>query len=1019
MPKIKVNQIIGVILLVTIISAQDLIIDGEEVYMGGEYQYENVTIINNGTIRLTEYGGTQENQGKMILICDTLYIDETSLINSNGAGGHYGIGAGGDGEYGNGSGAYAGGGGGGHAGDGGYGGGDIPGGGGITYGTHFELTRGSSGGARYSESDSNNGKGGGAIRIVASYAQINGNIEANGTPGLGSSGSGGGSGGMIWLEIDEINLIGNIKANGENGAPGATSNSYGSGGGGGGGRITIVTESDIEMTQLAVYGGVGGDSGNGYAGLSGTNGSILYMKNWITSNTHPNEEKWYINPTPEIEFDAQGNIYGYLYTIDQNPDGIADQASEFTQQNALTIETLSDGEWYFHGVPMNDNYELLESQHMTYQLNVQNGPLMISSPTHPQENYSYNSSNPVFNIETVEGINNYIYILDQNEGTIPNLETGIYLENPSLIIPGVPNGTHWLHAVGVDEVGYVGDQTSHFKINIGICEEEVIIDDCGECNGNNETLDCNGDCNGEAYLDNCEECVGGNTGYEAGWTYDDCYVCNGNNENMDCMGICFGDAESDIYGECCQINNIDDCGVCNGGNQEMDCTNTCNGTAYIDECGTCDDNPNNDNILCTGCTDPEAINYNPDAIIMDESCEYLEIGIYIPTISASPGDTVQLTIQIEIPNENTIISGELEITCPTNAISIENVEISEELGNQGWLLEASLGDCPIPVWLAGGIPVSGPQGFIVLEIIISENAIAEYIPIEISNLMFDETTYDITITGGGINTVIPNYGDVSMNGEITSYDAGLILQYLLETIPFTFQQELNAEVSGDLTITAYDASLILQYGVGLIGEFPAETGQQTIWASGEFNTEDDVIENNTNVSIPLYLENGTNIYSFEMQIQYNENDLIFIGVESGANIEGFTILSNEENGNIKIVGASAYPDGQDGVFLSINFSVNEIFAENYTDVSILEIQLNEEIPETEIDNTRLYNLEYYAGDLNLDEQINVLDVVIEVGIILGEVEPTAIQLQTGDISGDGQIDVLDIVILVDQILAEQ
>jgi hypothetical protein len=42
----------------------------------------------------------------------------------------------------------------------------------------------------------------------------------------------------------------------------------------------------------------------------------------------------------------------------------------------------------------------------------------------------------------------------------------------------------------------------------------------------------------------------------------------------------------------------------------------------VDECGVC----NGNNSSCSGCTDPEAINYNPDTTIDDGSCFYCDLG---------------------------------------------------------------------------------------------------------------------------------------------------------------------------------------------------------------------------------------------------------------------------------------------------------------------------------------------------------------------------------------------------------
>jgi len=55
------------------------------------------------------------------------------------------------------------------------------------------------------------------------------------------------------------------------------------------------------------------------------------------------------------------------------------------------------------------------------------------------------------------------------------------------------------------------------------------------------------------------------------------------------------------------------------------------------------------------------------------------------------------------------------------------------------------------------------------------------------------------------------------------------------------------------------------------------------------------------------------------------------------------------------------------------------------------------------------------GDLNQDGSVDILDVVLLVGIILGET-PTEWEAYAGDLNGDGSIDVLDVVQLVNVIL---
>jgi len=58
------------------------------------------------------------------------------------------------------------------------------------------------------------------------------------------------------------------------------------------------------------------------------------------------------------------------------------------------------------------------------------------------------------------------------------------------------------------------------------------------------------------------------------------------------------------------------------------------------------------------------------------------------------------------------------------------------------------------------------------------------------------------------------------------------------------------------------------------------------------------------------------------------------------------------------------------------------------------------------------------GDVNNDDEINVLDVVILVQFVLQQQFPDDNQFYNGDLNSDGQLNVLDVVQLLNVILAE-
>lgn len=57
-----------------------------------------------------------------------------------------------------------------------------------------------------------------------------------------------------------------------------------------------------------------------------------------------------------------------------------------------------------------------------------------------------------------------------------------------------------------------------------------------------------------------------------------------------------------------------------------DCAGDCGGTAIVNDCGCVNGSTGYDENYCFGCLDPEAWNYDPDATIDDESCEYYIMG---------------------------------------------------------------------------------------------------------------------------------------------------------------------------------------------------------------------------------------------------------------------------------------------------------------------------------------------------------------------------------------------------------
>jgi Secretion system C-terminal sorting domain/Bacterial Ig domain len=166
------------------------------------------------------------------------------------------------------------------------------------------------------------------------------------------------------------------------------------------------------------------------------------------------------------------------------------------------------------------------------------------------------------------------------------------------------------------------------------------------------------------------------------------------------------------------------------------------------------------------------------------------------------------------------------------------------------------------------------------------------------------------------------YGDIDDNGDVESFDAGLILQYAVginpepaAPLPWEDWRITAADVSGDLEIGAYDGALVLQYYVGIIYAFPVVTlrGFELYpYADMEVRQENGVLE----------FSGFGELYSLEIELEEEIRDIVID--------ENLLYVTN---GN-KLAMASAYP--VNGHFLSIPvckeydnlaFSINDQYYE--------------------------------------------------------------------------------------------
>jgi len=124
----------------------------------------------------------------------------------------------------------------------------------------------------------------------------------------------------------------------------------------------------------------------------------------------------------------------------------------------------------------------------------------------------------------------------------------------------------------------------------------------------------------------------------------------------------------------------------------------------------------------------------------------------------------------------------------------------------------------------------------------------------------------------------------------------------------------------------------------------------------------------------------------------------------GANIPGADIRCLDDS----LSSLSAFirvAESDDNSIYHLDLNVNNVNLSSYHIDPIDSLQIL-------FDQWFLDNLEYTLGDINQDQNIDVLDVVSLVNIILGVLQPTLVEQLSADINEDNIINIQDIIILI-------
>ncbi len=168
-------------------------------------------------------------------------------------------------------------------------------------------------------------------------------------------------------------------------------------------------------------------------------------------------------------------------------------------------------------------------------------------------------------------------------------------------------------------------------------------------------------------------------------------------------------------------------------------------------------------------------------------------------------------------------------------------------------------------------------------------------------------------------------GDVSLDNNITGYDAALVLQHTVEIFILNEEQQKIADVDGDEDVDAMDASWTLRCAVGKGCEFPVQTGKPAAIADlSNYNIAVSLpslsIKPNQPILLPIQIKQDNSVVSaFEMTLNYESGVLVPTKVITTDAAKDYSLEYQVKEGKINISLAGAEAIAKSGDFVRVEF----------------------------------------------------------------------------------------------------
>ena len=379
------------------------------------------------------------------------------------------------------------------------------------------------------------------------------------------------------------------------------------------------------------------------------------------------------------------------------------------------------------------------------------------------------------------------------------------------------------------------------------------------------------------------------------------------------------------------------------------------------------------------------------------------ICITIPEILALQGEPFNIPIKMEggYSVDDSILSFEFGVKYDMTILTFNNVSLTPLTSD--FSIEEDLIADTIYVSCAYHYPVSSIGDLVYLNFTVKDTvSYGNSSDLKLTKSMLNEG-FPFSVSEDGKVDVKPLFGDADRNGAVEELDATKILEYRVNPAVIDSVDSIHCDVSGNNAVTSFDAGLVLQWIVTPVDlrRFPVEdflglkpslmNHNAEILVYSEQDLKGESFNGSDNYKIiSVDLKSIDEVFSLDMVFDYDSEFFEFVDYRIPDLTNRFSTIINDLHGRILVAMVGSRPIKSDGKVIEFVLRKNNEGKGEYyfTGFMINEQEMNNKIEYVSTPSSYIL-YQNYPNPFNLETEVKFIipepcDVLLKIYNLLGE-----------------------------------